>query len=179
MPLGGLQDEQDLEDWTRRLLDRIGVRPPTPELGAAGTFKASSPSAARTANAWAKVAGTWTEDFDYSGWFDPANARYSPEVAGYYLITGGISYALLGTGNTLNGIGLSQLQKNGSLLGDLFTGSTPIQARLGGGSQARFAGIVHMDGVNDYLELASYVESDGSVNVNGTGYLAGHLIGRG
>jgi hypothetical protein len=89
-------------------------------------------------NAWGAVALD-TEDYDTGGIFDTATGRFTPTVAGYYLVnirartgtTGSIAVAIGKNGSEALGVG-----------GD-------IASSLGSGG----SGLIHCNGTSDYLQL--------------------------
>jgi hypothetical protein len=106
-------------------------------------------------NTWTKVTLN-TETFDTNSNFDPTtNYRFTPTVAGYYLI----SWSVYNVGAAFNGY--SQLYKNGTgvAYGSSAATSGGTTAQLSGGSY-----LVSMNGSTDYLELYTYA---GITNVTG------------
>lgn len=114
-------------------------------MGPAFAARPSSGQSAPSADTFTKVA-FGTETFDTDGKF--ASDRFTPTVAGYYQINGGVSYAnanYSATGAILT------IYKNGS--------SHLAHATTVGGFEARHgitvSGLVYLDG-NDYVELYIY-----------------------
>jgi hypothetical protein len=87
-----------------------------------------------------------TEEFDTASAFDNAtNYRFTPLVAGYYQVSGGIS--LNGAATTV----LVGLYKNGTLY-KYFSYAYSVAA-----SSAYGSALVYLNGTTDYIELYGYV----------------------
>jgi len=102
------------------------------------------------------------ETFDTDNCFDLSTDRFTPTVAGYYYITGEVSYV------TNTSRVSATIAKNGA--GYQF-GSLSV------GLRAMVSGLVYMNGTTDYLELHGYSESTqntevGQVSTNFSGFLA-------
>jgi hypothetical protein len=101
-----------------------------------------------------------TEDFDTGSYF--ASSRFTPLVAGYYMITGSVDF-ISATTNVL-----AIVFKNGS------------QSSLGGigDRSSQVSDLVYLNGTTDYVELFAFQSSGASKNlasnVSGT-YLCGYL----
>jgi hypothetical protein len=101
-----------------------------------------------------------TEDFDTGSYF--ASSRFTPLVAGYYMITGSVDFISATTGV------LAVVFKNGS------------QSSLGGigDRSSQVSDLVYLNGTTDYVELFAFQSSGASKNlasnVSGT-YLCGYL----
>jgi hypothetical protein len=104
---------------------------------------------AQGAGALAKMAIN-TVVLDSAGWWDSANARYIPKVAGRYLVTAGYSGTVAGVGGT--GLVDFAVFKNGARVP--FTGQQRFQmpATTWGGEFVITAQYV-MNGTTDYLEM--------------------------
>lgn len=87
-----------------------------------------------------------TEEFDTASCFDTTKSRFTPNVAGYYQITLGITGSGLITGNTN-----SLVYKNGSLAKSI--ANLPNTA---GYPQAAGTALIYMNGTTDYLEAYVY-----------------------
>jgi hypothetical protein len=92
-----------------------------------------------------------TEEFDTASCFDTSTYRFTPNVAGYYQVSGIVS-----VGTSAITAGLSAIYKNGSRYKD---GSS-----LGGISGSSFtflasqvSALIYMNGTTDYIELYAYV----------------------
>ena len=97
------------------------------------------------------------EDFDTNSNF--SSSRFTPNVAGYYLIFGCVAFATAGT----TGI-LSAIAKNGSV-------SSPQTLGSGQSSAASFrsnvSDIIYLNGSTDYVEFCGYNEKIGGSNTSG------------
>lgn len=118
-------------------------------------------------NTWTKVTLN-TEIFDTNSNFDPTtNYRFTPTIAGYYLISWSV-YITSGSGFN----GYSQLYKNG--VGVAY-GGTQITS---GGTTALLTGgsyLVSMNGTTDYLELYSYAGATTITGGSSVTYMTGVL----
>jgi hypothetical protein len=101
-----------------------------------------------------------TESFDTESYF--TSSRFTPLVAGYYMITGSVDFISATTGV------LAIVFKNGS------------QSSLGGigDRSSQVSDLVYLNGTTDYVELFAFQSSGASKNlasnVSGT-YLCGYL----
>jgi hypothetical protein len=96
-----------------------------------------------------------TEEFDTANCFDNStNYRFTPNVAGYYQIGGGISSASSATGIIVN------LYKNGSSHRLLYFNGFGDFSRSNGGFGSA---LVYMNGSTDYVELYGYFTTGQSV----------------
>ena len=93
-----------------------------------------------------------TEVFDTAACYDPATYRFTPNVAGYYQISGGMSYS----GSTAATRGMLILYKNGS--GDKRFGDMVASGNGMAGST-----LVYMNGTTDYVELYAFVSATTAV----------------
>lgn len=91
-----------------------------------------------------------TEEFDTANCFDTSLYRFTPNVAGYYQISG-----VMGTsGSTTLTRAMLLLYKNGASykrFGDFYTAST--------GNTFGSSTLVYMNGTTDYLELYAYISA--------------------
>ena len=89
-----------------------------------------------------------TEVFDTASCYDPATYRFTPNVAGYYQISGGMSYS----GSTAATRGMAIVYKNGSgdkRLGDMVASGNGMAGSV----------LVYMNGTTDYVELYAFVSA--------------------
>jgi hypothetical protein len=97
-----------------------------------------------TSNTWTKMIMN-TEVFDTNSCYDPTtNYRFTPNVAGYYQVTGGQASAAAGG----YAGGIVSIYKNGS--------GYRYSTKLGGTNNidwSQVTGLVYMNGTTDYLEL--------------------------
>jgi hypothetical protein len=116
-----------------------------------------------TASTYTKVTID-TEIFDAGSCFNTSTNRFTPNVAGYYLVNAVICINSTATNPT---VATALVYKNGSSVKE-GTGSTPTSRFTGVAT-----GIVYMNGTTDYLEAYVYA-SGGSgtlyVQVNGSSY---------
>jgi hypothetical protein len=101
------------------------------------------------------------ENFDTANCFDSTtNYRFTPNVAGYYLITGNV----YGSASTLTQV-YSAIYRNGAF--------NTLSNTIGfspGSSTGWFSGvtdIVYFNGTTDYVELYAYIVGSGSTLYNG------------
>ena len=105
-----------------------------------------------------------SEIFDTNSNF--TSSRFTPTVAGYYLITGGVAIS----SSTPVGL-LSVIFKNGIIYS---YGSGQVRANA---LRSSITDIVEMNGSTDYIELYCYHETSGSFNTEiGSCFLSGCLI---
>jgi hypothetical protein len=106
---------------------------------------------------WTKVQLN-TEQFDTANCFDSTtNYRFTPNVAGYYQVSSGISFNSSGANPTVVGI---KIYKNGSnFIGDFTAGNSP---------SVMFTAmpcLIYFNGTTDYIELYGYA-TGGSGTLN-------------
>jgi len=121
--------------------------------GTGPTFSAIPSGTTSVSNATFTKVAYATEEFDTNSNYDTTTSRFTPTVAGYYLISASINYsgASLGGNNSLLAI-----YKNGSWFK---TGS--------GGSLSYYqtSALIYMNGSTDYLEVYAYQSSGSSLTV--------------
>lgn len=131
-------------------------------------------SAYRTTNqsvsgsTWTKVA-CQTEEFDTAGYYDNAtNYRFTPLIAGYYQISGSVSFA-----SASNFI--MSIYKNGTEYATVATiGISGIIDSTGAVSK-----LIYFNGSTDYAEVYCYQNTGGALNVQGriqASYFTGVLV---
>jgi hypothetical protein len=98
-----------------------------------------------TTSTWTKI-NFGTENYDSASCYDASTSVFTPNVAGYYLIS-----IVFGAATTVTLLGLL-LRKNGAdfRYGSVITGS-------GSACAASWSGLVYMDGLTDYLEVSGYL----------------------
>jgi hypothetical protein len=110
------------------------------------------------------------EEFDTNNNF--ASSRFTPTVAGYYQITGQISY----NNTTATGESFGTIFKNGSRFKDGF--GAPFTNAVG--SFCGVTALIYFNGSTDYVELYTYQDTGGSrvVGVGGTAgtYFQGVMV---
>ena len=113
-----------------------------------------------------------TEEFDTNSNFDSTtNYRFTPTVAGYYLISGCVYFNIAPT--TLLSSSL-HIFKNGSSLKFVNLDSNSTYGHYG----STVTSIVFLNGTTDYIELYVYQNSGSSYSLNGgsnTTYLSGSM----
>lgn len=134
--------------------------------GVAGTGPAFS--AYRSTNQSVTTA-TWTkvqldtEEFDTASAFDNAtNYRFTPLVAGYYQVNGGLGAT--GATSSLQAISVS-IYKNGSIFKQ---GTDTRYGSTVGTSDAAVSALIYLNGSTDYVELWGYVTASSSPSITGT-----------
>ena len=120
---------------------------------------------------------TWTkvqlnaEEFDTASAFDSAtNFRFTPQVAGYYQISAGISFK--SSNWTENAIGI---YKNGSLYKN---GPMSTFSAATGFVNSSMSALVYLNGSTDYIELYGYVNATtpGFAGTQAATYMQGALV---
>lgn len=104
----------------------------------------SSSNQSLTSGAWTKIQ-CQTEEFDTASAYDNAtNYRFTPQVAGYYQVSGNLYFTGTGITNVA-----AQIYKNGSSfkLGTSVAGSSSNEAGAG------VSALVYLNGTTDYVEL--------------------------
>jgi hypothetical protein len=119
---------------------KLGNMPNAPAFSA----YRSSTNQSITSGAWAKVQ-CQTEEFDTASAYDNAtNYRFTPQVAGYYQVTGNVYF----TGTGLTSVGV-QIYKNGSA----FKLGTSIAGTSNSEAGASVSALIYLNGSTDYVEL--------------------------
>jgi len=96
------------------------------------------------------------EEFDTDSCFDSStNYRFTPTVAGYYVITGNVN---LGTAG--GGVGKAIIYKNGTYY--KFGGSAPFNS--GTDTNAHVSAVLYLNGSTDYVELYTWQNSGSSLS---------------
>lgn len=113
-------------------------------------------------------------NFDSHSWFDTANYRYTPQMAGYYIFTA--AYTM--TPSTSASVKLVALYKNGVLAKYLeFT----RYAAVAGTTTASGSSILYMNGTTDYVDVYAYTLGTGTLAVSSAAsqtYFQGYLLKR-
>jgi hypothetical protein len=104
-----------------------------------------------------------TEVFDTANCFDSTtNYRFTPNVAGYYMLAQTVVTAAVNSGGTLEI--LARIRKNGST--DL-TWSTNLVPSTQHFNAITSSTVTYMNGTTDYVELYIYQNTNASLNVVG------------
>lgn len=110
-----------------------------------------------------------TVTFDLTSIWDPINFRIKPTVPGYYKVDGKL---FISTTGVLN-YGITDLYKNGSQL-SIGTFFSPYNAV---NNLSAVSEVIHMDGVNDYLEIFANTSGTGTITaVAGTGCIFSAIL---
>ena len=137
--------------------------------GVAGTGPAFS--AYRSGSSQSVTSGVWTkvqlnsEDFDTASCFDSTtNYRFTPTVAGYYLITGAIYFATSTSNVNID------IYKNGA--------STKINYLYASGDLSmQMTQLIYLNGSTDYVELYGRIVGSSTAfsNAGNSTYMIGSL----
>jgi hypothetical protein len=139
----------------------------TTQVGAPAFSAYASGNTACANNNFTKVIFA-SEEYDTANCF--SSSRFTPNVAGYYLITGSLAW---GTGTFVVGVSMF---KNGSRAKD----GTYINSNPSTGGVTTISAQVYLNGSTDYVEIYAYQASGGTIDVftngvNGTVF-AGSMI---
>ena len=127
------------------------------------SFKAVMSAVTAISNAGATKLVLDTEEWDTNSNYDSAtNYRFTPTVAGYYLITGSM---FMSTATTAR-VGVA-IYKNGSEHAWQFTAGVSS----GGGANPQVSTIVYANGSTDYFELYAAQNYTSSVNASNNSVL--------
>ena len=100
------------------------------------------------------------ERFDTNSCYDAPNARFTPNVAGYYFISLQ-NWFSSGTGNTAG-----VLQKNGSSVVQEYD-------YMSGGTTSRASSLIYFNGTTDYIEAYVYQFTGGTISLDTNSLNAG------
>jgi hypothetical protein len=101
-----------------------------------------------------------TEEFDTASCYDNAtNYRFTPNVAGYYQVSGEICYLINAATSTLCDV---SIWKNGSRVKQGVT----MCNNTGGVERPTASALIYMNGSTDYIEFYTFQSSGGSTNIN-------------
>ena len=99
-----------------------------------------------------------SELFDTNSCFDSTtNYRFTPNVAGYYQLNGGVMVATTTTTQWIQ----TMIYKNGT---EVCRGSSAITGQSGAYPESTAATLLYLNGTSDYVELYAY--SNTSLNFN-------------
>lgn len=146
----------------------VTVAAQTGTLNVAGPAFSVNASGAQTLTTAITTKATLnTENFDTNNCFDTTNYRFTPTVAGYYQISGG----MFGTGaTTLNYVG-AYIYKNGA------NWSASIQPGYSAtAGSANITDVLYLNGTTDYVELYVRIVGTGTLTVSSTTFLSGCLV---
>lgn len=117
-----------------------------------------------------------TEAYDTNNCFDSStNYRFTPNVAGYYLISCCIT-GTYGTGNTASYIA-SMIYKNGSL----YSACNTLSANNGNYACSNTTAVIYLNGSTDYIEFYGSSNNGGNFTLQSQGttygtYMSGALV---
>lgn len=103
-------------------------------------------------NTWTKVSFQ-AENFDTSNCYDTATYRFTPNVAGYYQLSGGVSV------NTSSCVIYAAIYKNGSSEKILQYSGPTVPAVFG-------STLIYLNGTTDYVELYTYLTTGQSLTAS-------------
>jgi hypothetical protein len=134
--------------------------------GTGPAFSAYQSSAQTLSSATYTKIQLQTEEFDTANCFDSiTNYRFTPNVAGYYQISGGTATA------AASSVYQTVIYKNGSAF--KFIGNAAIDATRGQWGGA----LIYFNGTTDYVELYSYLSTGQTLNATSSlVYFQGALV---
>lgn len=92
---------------------------------------------------------SFVDDFDPQNWWDPTSKRFTPNVAGYYIIAAGAWFS--DPGSTA-----SQMNLQGRFNGNTFAIAQEPNNSFGTGQNLGFTKIVYFNGSTDYADFTVY-----------------------
>jgi len=98
-----------------------------------------------------------TEEFDTNSNYDTTNYRFTPTVAGYYQVSGGMGWFSAGTMS----IEFVVVYKNGVAFKNLNYFNLNTNGVINGST------LIYLNGTTDYVELYGYVSSTSTITVQG------------
>lgn len=100
------------------------------------------------------------EEFDTANCYDTSTYRFTPNVAGYYQVSG----AIYAGGSVNTSAALVVIYKNGSIAkyGAFIRAPSPVANLI-----CPVSAIIYMNGSTDYLELYAYADVSGTVTLTG------------
>jgi len=136
-------------------------------------FSAWSSSSASISNATFTKVTFNNEEFDTANCYDPSTSRFTPNVAGYYLVSLRVQ---LNTSSSTTAEAFADIFKNNVEYKRLV--GMPLVA--GGITSPGGSVIVYMNGTTDYIEAFIYQSSGAAILLNGGGsginYFQAHLV---
>jgi hypothetical protein len=146
-------------DYTLTLPESTGTVATEAYAATAGEgplFRATkSATQALTANVAAKIVFD-TEEADTNGNYDPTtNYRFTPTVAGWYLVFASIGH----NGTAANNILVTQIYKSGSIYS-----SFGQDYSTGNGIQRPISGLIYCNGSTDYIEIYGVCSANCTIN---------------
>jgi len=114
------------------------------------------------------------EVLDTDGCYDhSSNYRFTPNVAGKYLITLSNSIQKVGSGSQMS-YAYSQIHKNGSVV---YTTYTDFSGNYGYAIQGTVSGVIDFNGSSDYVEAYAYSNTNDSANIDILGGVYSNFYG--
>ena len=98
-----------------------------------------------------------TEEFDTNSNYNTSTYRFTPTVAGYYQVSGGMGWYSPGT----QSIEFVTIYKNGGIFKHLNYLNLNTSGVLAGSA------LIYLNGTTDYVELYGYVSSTNTITVQG------------
>jgi hypothetical protein len=118
-------------------------------------FSAYGSSQTVTGSTYTKVACN-VEEFDTNSNYDTTNYRFTPTVAGYYQVTGQISYT-----SSVTARAIIVIYKNGSAF--KFGNDADVQV-----NSLNVTALMYFNGSTDYAELYGWIAGTGTLEFQGT-----------
>lgn len=97
-----------------------------------------------------------TEFFDTASCYNTSNYRFTPNVAGYYIVRGCLRFAIGSASTSVSNLAMSYIYKNGS---EFYRG-TELRIWNAAAQQIEICTIMYLNGSTDYIEF--YGRLDGS-----------------
>lgn len=143
----------------------VTIAAQTGTLNAAGPAFHAGAGGAQTVSNGVNTKVTLTEDFDTNA--DFSSSRFTPSVAGYYQINGGV----IGTASTSMAYVGALIYKNGSSYSFIYGAASTSTNGYGFVSD-----IVYCNGTTDYIELYARLSGSGTLTITGNTFFSGCLI---
>jgi hypothetical protein len=105
-----------------------------------------------------------TEFFDTSSCFDTSNYRFTPNVAGYYLVRGCLRFSIASASTSRSDIAMLSIYKNGN---EFYRG-TELRIWNSGAQQIEICDILYLNGTTDYIELYGRLDGTSTLKFEGS-----------
>jgi predicted transcriptional regulator len=96
-----------------------------------------------------------TDKDDPNNWWDGSNYRFTPTVAGYYLVVGSVNFAAVSGTYNCN----IQIRKNGSTVVAITQDLLPSSISITQNATA----IVYLNGSGDYVHMTGYTNANTTI----------------